>query len=164
MCRDRDYIENTTEYNDTLLDSFSDEWDLVFKKIQLKRYAHSMKQLTEAVGHLPDVFVIKRIVDEHWSSFERNFDQQDGYRFKTLLNLAQQEYGKWKDVVASEKAENQNRVWIDDPLIDFGNTPRSNRRRSLEALEDEMFLEEGQEDVVDTDFIDKLFNDYDDVI
>lgn len=160
----KDYIENTKEYNDALLDSFPDEWDFVFKKIQVKKYAHSMKQLTEAVGYVPDVFVIKRIVDEHWMSFERKFDQQGGYRFRTLLSLVGQEYEKWKDVMALEEVEKQNRAWIESPLIDFGNTPRSNRRRSLAELEDMMFLEEAQEDVVDTDILDGLFSDYDDVI
>jgi hypothetical protein len=160
----RDYIENTEEYNDALLDSFSDEWDFVFKKIQVKRYPHSMKQLTEAVGYVPDVFVIKRIVDEHLLSFERKFDQRGGYGFRTLLNLAGQEYEKWKDLIALEKAEKQNREWIDNALIDFGNTRRTNRRRSLEELEDTMFLEEAQEDVVDTKILDEMFSDYDDVI
>lgn len=147
-----DYIENIKEYKNDLSDSFSDDWDFVFEKIQVERYAHTMKQLKEAVGYEPDVLVIKRIVDEHWLSFEKKLDQQGGYRFRILLNLVEQEYPKWKAVIASEEEKQQKRVRVDETLVDFGNAHRTNRRRSLAELEETLFCECSQQvDVVDMD-------------
>lgn len=135
----KDYIENTEEYMEDLLESFSEEWDSVFEKIQIKRYPHSMKQLMEVVGYVPDVCVIKRIVDEHWSSFERKFDQHGGYRFKMLLNLVEKEYEKWKNALASEETNRQIVVKRErnEPVMDFGGVCQSrNKRRALVEIED----------------------------
>ena len=135
----KDYIKNTEEYMEDLLESFSEEWDSVFEKIQVKRYPHSMKQLMEVVGYVPDVCVIKRIVDEHWSSFERKFDQHGGYRFKMLLNLVEKEYEKWKNALASEETNRQIVVKRErnEPVMDFGGVCQSrNKRRALVEIED----------------------------
>lgn len=135
----KDYIENTEEYMEDLLESFSEEWDSVFEKIQVKRYPHSMKQLMEVVGYVPDVCVIKRIVDEHWSSFERKFDQLGGYRFKMLINLVEKEYEKWKNALASEETNRQIVVKRErnEPVMDFGGVYQSrNKRRALVEIED----------------------------
>ena len=163
----RDYIENIKDYNGKFDESFSDEWDLVFERIQVKRYPHTMKKLAEVVGYSPDVFVIKRLVDEHWQAFERKFTEQGGYRFQTLLNLASQEYEKWKKVISSEKAMQEKRicVWPEEYPVDYNATriPRK-KRIGLDELEDDAFQDASNQEgrAYVSDILDEIFNEYSD--
>lgn len=140
----RDYMENTLQYIEPLSeDTFS--WDEIFKMIKVNRYPHSMRQLQEAAGMELDANVIRRIVRQNWSSFEKKMDEQEGYRFKTLLNLTRSQYSKWKNIIANENAEYQRtrKEWQSKPRIDYENIyqqePAQDGLGDISALLDEIF-------------------------
>jgi hypothetical protein len=137
-------MENTLQYTEPLSDdAFS--WDEIFKMIKVNRYPHSMRQLQKAAGMELDANVIRRIVRQNWSSFEKKMNEQEGYRFKTLLNLTRSQYSKWKNIITNENTEYQRTLkeWQSKPRIDYENIyqqePEQDGLGDISALLDEMF-------------------------
>ena len=99
-------LKNTVDYmKEDLSASDSSEWDEVFQRIKVKCFPHTLRKLEETAGCFPDVKVIRRIISQNWSAFEKKLGEQEGYRFKTLLNLVEDQYRKWEHVIAMDEAE-----------------------------------------------------------
>lgn len=99
-------LKNTVDYmKEDLSASDSSEWDEVFQRIKVKCFPHTLRKLEETAGCFPDVKVIRRIISQNWSAFEKGLGEQEGYRFKTLLNLVEDQYRKWEHVIAMDEAE-----------------------------------------------------------
>ena len=99
-------LKNTVDYmKKDLSASDSSEWDEVFQRIKVKCFPHTLRKLEETAGCFPDVKVIRRIISQNWSAFEKGLGEQEGYRFKTLLNLVEDQYRKWEHVIAMDEAE-----------------------------------------------------------
>lgn len=100
-------LKNTVEYkkDDSGVD-LSPDWKLIFERIKVNCFSHTMKRLEEAAGCKPDSRVIKRIISRNWTAFEKGLDQKEGYRLNTLVNLINDQYRKWEHVIAMEDAEN----------------------------------------------------------
>ena len=102
----KNILKNTIDYmQEDLSSSDSSEWDEVFQRIKVKCFPHTLRKLEETAGCFPDVKVIRRIISQNWSAFEKGLAEQEGYRFKTLLNLVDDQYRKWEHVIAIEEAE-----------------------------------------------------------
>lgn len=102
----KNILKNTVDYmKEDLSASDSSEWDEVFQRIKVKCFPHTLRKLEETAGCFPDVKVIRRIISQNWSAFEKGLGEQEGYRFKTLLNLVEDQYRKWEHVIAMDEAE-----------------------------------------------------------
>ena len=101
----KEYIKNTSKYNEDLSDYDSLRWDEVFKWIKVKRHKHSLKQLQEAAGEKLDVNVVRRIVSQNWPAFEKRLEEKEGYRFKMLVNLTGEQYNKWSPDVPGSSCD-----------------------------------------------------------
>lgn len=99
-------LKNTTNYNtNDLTDTLSPEWKLIFDRIKVNCLPHTMDKLRKAAGCDPDSRVIRRIVSQNWSKFEKQLDKPEGYRLSTLANFIGSQYEKWKNIIAMENAE-----------------------------------------------------------
>ena len=99
-------LKNTIDYmKEDLSSSDFSEWDEVFQRIKVKFLPHTLKKLADTAGCSPDVKVIRRIISQNWSAFEKGLEKQEGYRFKTLLNLVKDQYRKLEHVIAIDEAE-----------------------------------------------------------
>lgn len=106
IIKKKNTLKNTIDYmQGDLSASDSSEWDEVFQRIKVKCFPHTLRKLEETAGCLPDVKVIRRIISQNWSAFEKGLGEQEGYRFKTLLNLVKDQYRKWEHVIAIDEAE-----------------------------------------------------------
>lgn len=139
-------LKNTTNYiHENLSTSSSSEWDVIFQRIKVKCFSHTLKQLEEAVGGSPDVKVVKRIIIQNWPAFEKGLGEQEGYRFKTLLNLVREQYRKWEHVIAVEEAEYLHTLeqMRKEPRINYDMIHRKEPEREglgdISALLDEVF-------------------------
>ena len=64
-----------------------------------------MKRLENAVGSELDARVVGKIVNDNWSAFENKMFEKEGYRLKTLVNLLEANYTKYKYAIAAQDAE-----------------------------------------------------------
>ena len=146
-----DYMKNILQYTENLSKEDSCAWDEIFKRIKVKRYPHSMKRLRDAAGEELDAHVIRRIVSQNWLAFEKGLEEQEGYRFNTLVNLTSNQYAKWKNVMAGENAERRRAI------EEARNRPRINYE-NIYRKEPE---QEGLGDI--SALLDEMFEDFDDV-
>lgn len=145
------YMKSTLQYKEVLSKEEWVVWDEIFQRIRVKRYPHSMKRLKDAAGTEPDVHVIRRIVSQNWRAFEKGMEEQEGYRFNTLINLTSNQYTKWKNLITGEDAE--RRYAMEEarsrPKINYDNIYRKEPEQ------------EGLGDI--SDLLDEMFGDFDDV-
>lgn len=141
----RDYMKNTIDYKSYDSDSsFSYEWKQQFQRIKVGLFPHTMGQLKDAVGKTPDVNVIRRLISQNWSSFEKGMDQKEGYRLKTLINLSSAQYSKWEHILKAEEKQREfdEKQQKEYPKIDFSKISRASAPDGLDdisALLDEVF-------------------------
>ena len=81
------------------------EFDVVFGRNKVDCHKHTIRKLEEVAGTSIEPRVLSRIVDYNWPAFEKGMDQQEGYRFNTLVNITRDQYRKWDHVIATEDAE-----------------------------------------------------------
>lgn len=144
--------ENIIDYKKKdLLVQDSSEWDMVLGRIKVKCYSHTQRKLENAAGCTPDAKVVGRIISQNWQAFEKGLDEQEGYRFNTLINLVNEQYRKWEHVIAVEEAE-----YI-SAIEERRNEPRIN----YDALRRKEPEQEGLGDI--SDLLDEVFGDCDDV-
>lgn len=140
-------LKNTVDYmKEDLSSADSSEWDEVFQRIKVKCFPHTLRKLEETAGCFPDVKVIRRIISQNWSAFEKGLGEQEGYRFKTLLNLVEDQYRKWEHVIAMDEAEYLHTIEKarTEPRINYDMIQRADPREpeglgDISGLLDEFF-------------------------
>lgn len=139
-------LKNTVNYKThDLKYDLSSDWKSIFERIKVNCFPHTMDRLKKAAGCEPDWRVIKRIVSENWSAFEKGLGEQEGYRLNTLTNLVGDQYKKWEHVIAMEEAEYlrvmeeaRHKPRINYDLIHH-KEPEQEGLGDISALLDEMF-------------------------
>ena len=141
----KEYKKNTTKQKSGRLEDLSYEWKEVFRSINVTPNKSSIPRIEKAIGKVPEAGVIRRLIGNSRNPFEKGMEQKEGYRFNTLLNLAEEQYDKWERVITGEEIQRQ---WEEEerrrqPRIDYNRIHREEPKKEglddISELLDEIF-------------------------
>ena len=146
----KEYKKSTTNYivdgNLSNPKVSSKEWDVIFGRIKIPCYSHTMKRLENAVGTELDARIVGKIVNDNWSAFENKMFEKEGYRLNTLANLLEKYYVKYKYAIAAQDGEYKREMEErrNQPRINYDNLCASRRKEptglgDISAMLDEFF-------------------------